>query len=144
LLALNHNGHFDRTESGVAVPIAGRGAAFGDLNNDGWIDAVISVLGGHPLVLMNRAAGNHHWLTITLRGTKSNRDGYGARVSVNKQIRFATSAGSYVSANDKRLHFGLGDATVAAVEVLWPSGRRQSLTDVRVDQFLEIREPEGS
>jgi enediyne biosynthesis protein E4 len=69
LLALNHNGRFERTESGVTTPVAGRGLAFGDLNNDGWLDAV-TVLGGHPLILMNRG-GKRHWRSITLRGTRS-------------------------------------------------------------------------
>src|SRR6266702_4740207 len=98
LLALNHAGRFERAESGITIPVAGRGLAFGDLNNDGWMDAVMTVLGGHPLMLMNRG-GNRHWLTISLRGTRSNRDGLGARVRVNGQTRFATTAGSYLSAN---------------------------------------------
>ena len=92
-------------------------------------------------VFMNRG-GSAHWLTITLRGTRSNRDGLGARVQVNGQTRFATTAGSYESANDKRLHFGLGAAKTAKIEVLWPSGTHQTLNDVLADQFLEIREPE--
>jgi hypothetical protein len=90
---------------------------------------------------MNRG-GTGHWLTITLRGTRSNRDGLGARVLVNGQTRFATTAGSYESANDKRLHFGLGTAKTAKAEVFWPSGTHQILNDVPADQFLEIREPE--
>jgi len=90
---------------------------------------------------MNRGA-SAHWLTITLRGTRSNRDGLGARVQVNGQTRFATTGGSYESANDKRLHFGLGTAKTAKVEVLWPSGAHQVLNDVRADRFLEVREPE--
>jgi enediyne biosynthesis protein E4 len=143
LLALNHNGRFERAESGVTTPVAARGLAVGDLNNDGWMDAVMTVLGGRPLILMNRG-GNRHWLTITLRGTRSNRDGLGARVRVNGQTRYATTAGSYLSASDKRLHFGLGPATSASVELAWPSGLRQTLHDVRADQFLEIREPEHS
>jgi len=143
LLALNRNGRFERADSGVTIPVAGRGLAFGDLNNDGWTDAVLTVLGGHPLVLMNRG-GKRHWLSITLRGTRSNRDGLGARVCVNRQTRFATTAGSYLSANDKRLHFGLDDSDTATVEVLWPSGTRQILKDVRANQFLEIREAEQS
>src|SRR5437879_519465 len=101
-------------DSGVTVPVAGRGAAFGDLNNDGWEDAVMTSLGGHPVVLINRG-GKQHWLVISLRGTRSNRDGLGARVRVNGQTRFATAAGSYLSASDKRLHFGLGAATTAKV-----------------------------
>jgi enediyne biosynthesis protein E4 len=143
LLALNHNGHFERAESGVTMPVAARGAAFGDLNNDGWMDAVVSVLGGQPMVLMNRG-GQRHWLTISLVGTRSNRDGLGSKVRVNGQTRFASTSGSYLSANDKRLHFGLDNANAATVEVLWPSGVHQTLKDVSVNQFLEIREPEGS
>jgi hypothetical protein len=144
LLALNHNGHFELADSGVTSPLAARGAAFGDINNDGWIDAVITTLGGPPVLLLNRGGAANHWLSITLRGTRSNRDGYGARVQVNGQTRFATSAGSYVCANDKRLHFGLGAAATATIEVLWPSGQKQILNEIRADQFLEVREPERS
>jgi enediyne biosynthesis protein E4 len=141
LLALNRNGRLESADPGTAALVAARGAAFGDLNNDGSIDVVTTVLGGHPQVFMNRG-GAGHWLTITLRGTRSNRDGLGARVLVNGQTRFATTAGSYESANDKRLHFGLGTAKTAKAEVFWPSGTHQSLNDVTADQFLEIREPE--
>jgi len=144
LLALNHHGRFERAESGVTTPLAARGVAFGDINNDGWMDALITTLGGPPVLLLNRGTNGNHWLSITLRGTRSNRDGYGARVGVNGQTRFASSAGSYVCANDKRLHFGLGDSEIATIDVSWPSGVRQILKDVRADQFLEIREPERS
>jgi enediyne biosynthesis protein E4 len=144
LLALNHHGVFERADSGVTTPWASRGAAFADINNDGWMDVVISNLGGPPALLLNRGGSGNHWLAITLRGTHSNRDGYGARVRVNGQTRFATSAGSYVCANDKRLHFGLGSANRANVEVLWPSGAKQAVNDVPADQFLELREPERS
>ena len=141
LLALNHNGRFEAVDPGTAAPTASRGAAFGDLNNDGWQDVVMSVLGGQPQVLMNRG-GSQHWLTITLRGTRSNRDGFGARVRVNGQTRFTTASGSYLCSHDKRLHFGLGAAETAKVEIVWPSGIHQSLSDVKADQFLEVREPE--
>src|SRR6266478_584106 len=141
MLAINHNGRFEHADSGVTVPVAGRGAAFGDLNNDGWEDAVMTSLGGHLLILINRG-GKQHWLVISLRGTRSNRDGLGARVRVNGQTRFATTAGSYLSANDKRLHFGLGPATTAKIEIAWPSGIHQTLNDVPADQFLDVREPE--
>jgi hypothetical protein len=144
LLALNHHGRFERAESGVTTPLAARGVAFGDINNDGWMDALITTLGGPPVLLLNRGTNGNHWLSITLRGTRSNRDGYGARVGVNGQTRFASSAGSYACANDKRLHFGLGDSDIAMVDVSWPSGAHQTLKDVRADQFLEIREPEHS
>ena len=141
MLAMNHNGRFERADSGTSSPAAGRGAAFGDLNNDGWQDVVMTALGDHPQVLLNRG-GKQHWLVISLRGTRSNRDGFGARVRVNGQTRFATSAGSYLSANDKRMHFGLGAAEAAKIEIAWPSGSRQTLNDVHADQFLEVREPE--
>jgi enediyne biosynthesis protein E4 len=144
LLALNHEGRFERADSGVTKPLAARGVAFGDINNDGCMDAVISCLGGPPVLLLNRGGGNNHWLTISLQGTRSNRDGYGARVSVNGQTRFATSTGSYLCANDKRLHFGLGSSEKATVELFWPSGVKQVLNDVRADQFLSVREPERS
>ncbi|MGA3300373.1 MAG: CRTAC1 family protein [Candidatus Acidiferrales bacterium] len=140
LLALNKDGRFERADSGVTTPIAGRGVAFGDLNNDGWQDVVVSTLGGEPLVLMNRG-GAGYWLNITLRGTRSNRDGLGSRVVVNGQTRIATTSGSYVSASDKRLHFGLGPAETAKVEVYWPSGAHQTLEGVKANQFLEIKEP---
>jgi len=141
LLAMNHNGRFEPADAGTDTPVAGRGAAFGDLNNDGWMDVVTTALGQKPQVFMNQG-GSAHWLTISLRGTRSNRDGFGARVQVNGQTRFATSAGSYESANDKRLHFGLGNAKTAKVEIAWPSGTCQTLNDVPADQFLEVREPE--
>jgi len=144
LLALNRKGRFERVESGATKPLAARGVAFGDINNDGCMDAVISCLGGPPVLLLNRGGGNNHWLSILLQGTRSNRDGYGARVSVNGQTRVATSTGSYLCANDKRLHFGLGAVEKVSIEVLWPSGTKQVLSDVRADQFLQIREPERS
>ena len=141
LLALNHNGHFDRADLGSEALWAARGTAFGDIHNDGSMDAIVTILGEHPQAFMNR--GNRgHWLTITLHGTRSNRDGFGARVQVNGQTRFATTAGSYESASDKRLHFGLGTAKTAKIEVAWPSGAHQVLNDISADQFLEVREPE--
>jgi enediyne biosynthesis protein E4 len=142
LLALNHSGRCERTESGITTPVTGRGLAFGGLNKDGWLDAVLTVPGGHPPILMDRG-GTRHWLSITLRGTRNNRDGLGARLRINRQTRFATTAGSYLSASDQRLRFGLGDSNTAFTEVSWPSGACQTLKDVPADQFLEeIREPE--
>ena len=141
LVAMNHQGRFERTDSSLTSAVAGRGAAFGDLNNDGWQDVVMTVLGGPPQVFLNRG-GKQHWLVINLRGTRSNRDGLGARVRVNGQTRFATTSGSYLSASDKRLHFGLGAVDTAKVEIEWPSGARQTLNGVHADQFLEVVEPE--
>jgi hypothetical protein len=123
------------------VPVAGRGAAFGDLRNNGWMDVVTTSLGDHPQLYLNRG-GQAHWLGITLHGTKSNRDGFGARVQVNGQVRFATAAGSYLSSNDKRLHFGLGSAEKADIEILWPSGIHQVLKEVNTNEFISIVEPQ--
>ena len=141
MLALNHDGRFTRADPGTNTAVAGRGAAFGDLDNDGSGDVVMSVLGGNPIIFHNRG-GSGHWLTISLHGMRSNRDGFGARVRVNGQTQYATSAGSYLSSSDKRVHFGLGSAKTANIEVLWPSGIHQKMNNVHADQFLEIRELE--
>ena len=141
MLAINRGGRFERMDLGSPEPVAGRGVAFGDLNNDGWTDIVMTVLGGKPLIFKNRG-GAAHWLTLSLRGTRSNRDGLGARVRVNGQSQYATSAGSYLSASDKRVHFGLGTATSARVEITWPSGVVQNMYDVPADRFLTVVEPE--
>jgi len=140
LLALNHAGRFERADSGFSQAVAGRGAAFGDLNNDGWPDVVMSVLGGRPLVFRNHG-GREHWLTIVLHGTRTNRDGTGAKIQVNGQMQYAQSAGSYLSASDKRVHFGLGTAQKADVEIWWPSGAHQMLRAVDTDRFLNVEEP---
>lgn len=139
LLALNRQGRFQAADSGMTAAVAGRGAAFGDLNNDGWMDVVMTVLGGRPVIFRNRG-GKAHWLTISLEGTRSNRDGAGARVVVNGQTQYATTASSYLSASDKRVHFGLGNATKADVEIWWPSGVHQKIEGVAADQFLRVRE----
>ena len=140
LLAVNHSGRFERADAGIHTPVAGRGAAFGDLNNDGWQDVIMTTLGGHPILLRNLGAGGQHWLTLTLHGIRSNRDGFGATVEANGQWQYANSAGSYLSASDKRVHFGLGSAITADVAIHWPSGVRQKLSNIHADQFLEIQE----
>jgi hypothetical protein len=140
LLAFNRSGRFEGADPGTSKPVAGRGAAFGDLNNDGTIDVVMNVLGGPPEIFVNRDHAAH-WLTLTLSGTRSNRDGIGARVVVNGQTQNVTTAGSYLSASDKRVHFGLGSATRASIDIFWPSGVHQTLKDVSVDQFLPVQEP---
>lgn len=141
LLAWNRRGRFVRAEPSVsATPIAGRGVAFGDLNNDGWVDAIIGVSGGKP-VLWHNHPGAAHWLTVDLQGKRSNRDGAGSIVTVNGQTQYATAAGSYASAGDKRVHFGLGDANEANIEVLWPSGTHQKLDRVKSGQILKVIEP---
>jgi hypothetical protein len=129
-----------------SVPVAARGAAFGDLNNDGQVDAVVSVLDEAPVILRN-AGTPHHWIGIELSGTKSNRNGIGARVTVTdimgkKRIFDVATAGSYLSSNDPRIVVGLGDAkAVRTVEVRWPSGRVQTISAPAIDQYLRISEP---
>jgi hypothetical protein len=140
LLALNHEGRFERANAGSNTPVAGRGAAFGDLNNDGWVDVVTTSLGAHPQAYLNNG-GTNNWLGVVLHGTVSNRDGFGARVVVNRQTRFATASGGYLSSHDKRLHFGLGSANTATVEVFWPSGIHQVLNEVRANRYVEVQEP---
>jgi hypothetical protein len=127
------------------IPAAHRGAAFGDLNNDGRVDAVVSVLNGAPEVWMNRSSGQNHWIILKLIGVKSNHDGLGTKVkvatSLGTQYNQATTAGSYNSSNDKRVHFGLGSATtIDTIELTWPSGTKQLLKNVKADQILTVTE----
>jgi enediyne biosynthesis protein E4 len=129
-------------------PIAARGAAFGDLNNDGQIDIVISVIDGAPLILRNDGTKNH-WVGLVLVGAKSNRNGIGARISVTdtggrKQIFDMNTSGSYLSSNDPRTLVGLGAATgVRSIEVRWPSGRVQTVSNPEIDRYLVINEEDG-
>jgi len=103
------------------------------------MDVVVSVLGDRPLVLLNRGAGNH-WLTLKLVGTRSNRDGIGARIKAGDQVAYVTTAGSYLSARDGRAHFGLGSARQATVEILWPGGKKQVIENIAADRIVTVRE----
>ncbi len=141
LLAMNHGRHFEKADSGATKAVAGRGAAFGDLNNDGWMDVVMGVLNDKPLVFINEHSTGAHWLGLRLQGVHSNRDGLGAIITANGQTQYAQTAGSYQSASDKRVHFGLGERTAADVEILWPSGVHQKLSHVAADQYLDVKEP---
>ncbi|MEZ5367148.1 MAG: CRTAC1 family protein [Bryobacterales bacterium] len=127
-------------------PLASRGAAVGDLDGDGWPDLVVYRNGGEPRILRNQSVKGVHWLLVELEGVKSNRDGIGAVVRVLaedgvEQTVTVSATGGYLSAKDRRAHFGLGpNARLKLIEIRWPSGVLQRLEDVPADQLLKIRE----
>jgi hypothetical protein len=124
----------------------GRGMAVGDIDNDGRLDAVVTTNDGPAYILRNETPTQNHWLTLKLVGHKSNRDAIGAEVTLvtakGQQFATASTAGSYLSASDKRVHFGLGsESIVQTIEVRWPSGILQTLKNIPGDQILQIDEP---
>ena len=135
-------------ESGepFSQPWAARGLAIGDIDNDGRIDAVVTTNDGPVHVLRNETATQNHWILLKLVGHKSNRDAIGAQVKVTtkdgSQYQTVTTASSYLSSSDKRVHFGLGkENTIENIEIRWPSGVTQVLNNVRADRVLQIDEP---
>jgi len=132
--------------TGLAAVVAGRGMAVGDLFNNGKLDAVINVMDGHPLLLRNVSPDKNHWLELKLvGGPKSPRDAVGATVYLTangmKQREDVISGGSYLSTNDPRLHFGLGQATtIDAIEIHWPDGKVEKATVPGVDRIVTITE----
>ena len=135
--------------TGLADVVAGRGAAFGDLFNDGKIDVVINVIDGNPVLLRNVNADTHHWVEMKLiGGPKSPRDAVGATVYLTangtKMRDDVLSGGSYLSSNDQRVHFGLGDtAKVDQVEIHWPSGAVEKLDLPKIDRIYTVQEGKG-
>jgi enediyne biosynthesis protein E4 len=127
----------------------GRGMAIGDIDNDGRIDAVVSTNGGPAHILLNKTVTANHWITLHLTGHKSNRDGIGAVVklttSQGSQWVTATTSSGYLSSSDPRVHFGLGEIPVAeSIEIRWPSGIVQTLTNVKGDRQIQVDEPPAS
>jgi hypothetical protein len=155
----NHHGKFDYVPpvkgSGLGVVVPGRGAAFGDLFNNGKIDVVINPVDGPPVLLKNVNPDHHHWVELKLvggtdpkTGRKSPRDAVGATVYLNangmRQREDVMSGGSYISSNDQRAHFGLGDATDAGTaEIHWPSGQVEKVKLQAEDRIFTITEGQG-
>jgi len=120
--------------------------AFADLNNDGFMDLVVTALNQRPRILINSGNANH-WLLLDLQGTKSNRDAIGAQVKViagsgRTLYNHVTTSVGFMSSSDRRVHFGLGaEEKIASIEIHWPSGKLQKLGETAADQLLKIQEP---
>jgi hypothetical protein len=130
----------------LSVRTTARGACFADYENNGKVDAYVVNLGSKGTLLRNVSTNTGHWVAIKLRGTKSNRDGIGAKVEVfaagKRQTAERVAGSGYLSQNEERLHFGLGAATaVDKLIVHWPSGRTQTLENQAVDRVLTVEEP---
>ena len=152
LFANQHDGTFANVSaaSGLAQipPGSWRGAAFGDVNNDGNIDVVLLNIGEPPALLLNHVRNKNHRVLFNLIGTKSNRAAIGARITVQSgnvtQLNEVRGGGSYLSQNDLRLHFGLGtEDKMSTVEISWPSGKKEVLHDLAADFIYTIVEGEG-
>ncbi len=137
----------DEAGPGISARHTSRGCAFGDFDNDGDMDVLIMNVNEPPSLLRNDAPSGNHWLKVRLEGTKSNRSAIGARVLVHfggkVQAQCVASQSSYISANDPRLHFGLGTASTADVEVHWPTGKSETYPKLTAGQLVTIREGEG-
>ncbi len=128
------------------VKTVSRGACFADFDNDGKVDAFVVNLGSQGTLLHNISQNNNHWITIALKGTKSNRDGIGARaelvVNAKKQVAERVAGSGYLSQDDGRLHFGLGTATsIDKLTIRWPSGHEQVVENPAIDHVITVEEP---
>jgi enediyne biosynthesis protein E4 len=145
------NGKFEDVSSEAGPDFAKvaphRGVAFGDIDNDGHVDMVVTVLNGPAKLFHNISGDNNHWILLKLVGTKSNRSGIGAQIHITTEDRKSqwnevTTAVGYASSSDSRVHFGLGsNRHIKEVEIRWPSGIKQVVHDVDVDRIMVIREP---
>jgi hypothetical protein len=128
--------------SGFAVKRAHRGIGFADFDNDGKVDVVVSSLGEPAEIWRNTSPTENRWLRLKLTGTKSNRDGIGARIRIGDQHNLMTTAVGYASSSHEPVHFGLGKTeTVEKIEIRWPSGTIQTLTNQETNRTTEVREP---
>jgi len=132
----------------LQLPRVSRGVAVGDLFNDGRMDIVIENLKGAPTILQPQGGPSNHWIGFELVGSKSNRLALNARVKVTAgdlvQTYAVLSGGSYLSQNDLRIHVGLGSSKrVDKVEIFWPAGTTEVLTDLTVDRIYDVKEGEG-
>jgi hypothetical protein len=152
LLLNRRNGTFQDISktagAALQVPQVSRGLAIGDLFNDGKLEAVIENLVGSPTILRPEGGPPNHWISFQLEGVKCNRLALNARVRVKAgglvQLGEVLSSGSYLSQNDLRLHFGLGDRDrVDKAEVLWPDGKIETLAGLAADRFYVVREGAG-
>lgn len=147
----NRNRTFEDVSAAAGLdklaPASHRGVAFGDVNNDGKVDVLILNVGMPPTLLINRTQNANHAVMFHLIGTKSNKSAIGARVTVTAagvaQFSEVRGGGSYCSQSDLRLHFGLGAATLFAVEIVWPSGEKESLKDLTADFIYTVEEDKG-
>jgi hypothetical protein len=132
---------------GVAATHASRGCAFGDFDNDGDVDILVVNMNEPPSLLRNDVTGNGRWLKVLLEGIKSNRSAIGARVTARyggrAQVQAVTAQSSFYAVNDRRLHFGLGAAATADLEIKWPSGATEKIAGVAANQLVVIREGSG-
>lgn len=137
----------DRCGTGITDRHSSRGCAFGDFDNDGNVDVAIMNMGEPPSLLRNQTRNGNRWLKLKLIGTKSNRSAIGARAFVTaagrRQRQEVLSQSSFYSQSDLRLHFGLGSATSADVELHWPSGLKEVYRDVKANQMLSLAEGQG-
>jgi enediyne biosynthesis protein E4 len=133
---------------GCTQPASSRGLAVGDLWNDGRMSAVVNNMGGQPMLLVNQSANRNNWLGVIAKGTKSNRDAVGAKVTVfsggQQYVQEVRSGSSYISNNDIRLHFGLGSAAeIDHIEVRWPNGIKEIFPGGKANCFVTLVEGQG-
>jgi hypothetical protein len=137
----------DSAGPAIAEAHSSRGVAFGDFDNDGDLDILIMNMNEPPSLLRNDVRGGGHWLKVKLVGTRSNTSAIGAVVTVayggRRQAQSVLAASGYLSCGDRRLHFGLGAAAMADLEIVWPSGVRESVKGLRADQLVTVKEGAG-